>query len=244
MRRTRVSAPVARALRGWAPALALLLCATACRAADRVEEVRKARGEEIATLVRSAQVAWPVGELYLRAFKKEQQLEVWGGEPGKPLVLIKRYPICAASGALGPKRKEGDLQVPEGLYELGRFNPASSYHLSLEITYPNASDRVLSDPKRPGGLIYLHGNCVSIGCIAIEDGPIEEVYLMALEARTRRIPIHIFPFRFDGAPLEPGPHADFWRQLQPAYTAFEANRRPPTAKINAKTGAYVVSPGK
>jgi murein L,D-transpeptidase YafK len=169
---------------------------------------------------------------------------VWGGEAGAPLALIKRYPICAASGGLGPKRKEGDLQVPEGFYELGRFNPRSSYHLSLEITYPNASDRLLSDPKSPGGLIYLHGNCVSIGCIAIEDGPIEEVYLLALEARTRRIPIHIFPFRFDGAALGLGPNAAFWKQLQPAYTAFEVNQRPPIAKVDAKTGAYVVLPGK
>jgi murein L,D-transpeptidase YafK len=221
-----------------------LLGTCSALAEDRVAQVRKARGAEVEALVRSAQVAWPVGELYLRAFKKEQQLEVWGGEPGKPLTLIKRYPICAASGVLGPKRKEGDLQVPEGLYTLGRFNPTSSYHLSLEITYPNTSDRVLSDPKHPGGLIYLHGNCVSIGCIAIEDGPIEEVYLMALEARSRPIPIHIFPFRFAGAPLEPGPNAAFWKQLEPAYTAFEATHRPPIAKVDAKTGAYAVSQGK
>jgi murein L,D-transpeptidase YafK len=106
---------------------------------------------------------------------------------------------------------------------------------------------VLSDPKAPGSAIYIHGNCASIGCIAIEDGPIEEVYLFALDAKQRRIPIHIFPSKLDAAGLkevEGQPNAAFWKQLAPGYAAFEANHRPPLVKVDGKTGAYVVSAGR
>ena len=104
------------------------------------------------------------------------------------------------SGAIGPKRSEGDNQVPEGFYYINEFNPASNYHLSLGLNYPNASDKVLSDVKNPGGDIYIHGNCVSTGCIAIQDAPIEEVYLIASMAKTGGldfIPVHIFPVKYD-----------------------------------------------
>jgi murein L,D-transpeptidase YafK len=137
--------------------------------------------------------------------------------------------------------------VPEGFYELKSFNPQSNFHLSVEVSYPNASDRVLSHPKKPGGLIYIHGNCASIGCIAIEDGPIEEVYLFALDVRVRRIPIHIFPQKLDPAGLAElggGPHLAFWKQLAPGYTLFEASQRPPAVKVDVKTGAYRVSAGR
>ena len=137
--------------------------------------------------------------------------------------------------------------MPEGFYELQSFNPQSNFHLSLQVSYPNASDRVLSDKAKPGGAIYIHGNCASIGCIAIEDGPIEEVYLFALDAKVRRIPIHIFPQRLDAAgvkELEAGPHGAFWKELVPGYLLFEQTRRPPAAKVDAKTGSYAVSAGR
>lgn len=225
----------------------VLLWAAAAGAEDRVADARKRRTEDVKALAKAAGLSYPVGEVYLRAFKKEKVLELWAGEAKKPLKLVKSYPFCAASGELGPKRREGDLQVPEGFYELQSFNPQSNFHLSLQVSYPNASDRVLSDPKKPGGAIYIHGNCASIGCIAIEDGPIEEVYLFALDAKVRRIPIHIFPQRLDEAgakEAQAGPHAAFWQQLVPGYALFEANRRPPSSKVDAKTGGYVVSEGR
>lgn len=222
--------------------LTLVVAATAL-AKDKVKEVRARRTADVKALLEKAGLTYPADEVYLRAFKKERQLELWAGKKGQPLVLIETYPFCAASGELGPKRREGDLQVPEGLYEVPSFNPFSSYHLSMEVSYPNASDRLRSDAKRPGGNIYLHGNCASIGCIAIEDGPIEEVYLIAFDAKRRPIRFDIFPARLDKAGLESlnaPAQLDFWKELAPAYTAFEQNHRPAAFTVSKKTGAYVL----
>ncbi|MFT3842421.1 MAG: L,D-transpeptidase family protein [Myxococcaceae bacterium] len=226
---------------------ALLLClvCSAAFAADRVSKARENKTETLKALFKEKQLPFPPEELYLRAFKQEKLLEVWSGPKGKPLTLVKAYPICAASGELGPKRKEGDLQVPEGFYEIKSFNPTSNFHLSMEVSYPNRSDRVLSDKEHPGGAIYVHGNCASIGCIAIQDDPIEEVYLMALDAEVRPVHIDIFPRRLDDDGLkayEGDPSFDFWKQLAPGFAAFEKNHRPPSVKIDAKTGAYAVAP--
>ena len=225
----------------WAWALCLV-CSVAI-AGDRVAQARLDQTEPLKKLFKDAGLSYPPDELYLRAFKQEKEVEVWSGPRGKALTLIQRYPICAASGELGPKREEGDNQVPEGFYEIKSFNPTSTYHLSIEVSYPNASDAVLGTKGKLGGLIYLHGNCVSIGCIAITDGPAEQVYLMALDAKVRRIPIHIFPKRLDEAglkSLEGNPNLGFWKQLQPGYRSFEASHRPPSVKIDPKTGAYLI----
>jgi murein L,D-transpeptidase YafK len=104
------------------------------------------------------------------------------------------------SGAMGPKRMEGDYQVPEGFYYINEFNPNSLYHLSLGLNYPNASDRILSDSSRPGNNIYIHGNCVSTGCIPISDVPIEELYYIASNVKAQGqdfIPVHVFPVRYN-----------------------------------------------
>jgi hypothetical protein len=95
---------------------------------------------------------------------------------------------------------EGDYQVPEGFYYINEFNPRSNYYLSLGINYPNASDRLLSDSLRPGGGIYIHGSCVSVGCIPLTDEQIEEVYILAAHAKNQGqdyIPVHIFPIRYN-----------------------------------------------
>ncbi len=100
------------------------------------------------------------------------------------------------SGVLGPKRKEGDLQVPEGFYYINDFNPHSKYHLSLGLSYPNEADRINSPHKKLGGQIYIHGDCVSTGCIAIGDKNIEELYQLC-EKSVQPIPVHIFPINFN-----------------------------------------------
>lgn len=224
------------------------------QAKDRVEAARRAKAEVVARTFAEAGVAWPPGELYVRAFKQERELEVWAGEKGQRLRKVKTFPFCAASGDVGPKRREGDEQVPEGFYTLDQFNPRSQFHLSMRVSYPNDADRRLG--QRPlGGAIYVHGNCMSIGCIAIEDGPIEELYLMVLEARRRMkrdVPIHIFPRRLDAgglAALERHPRAtprlvSFWRGLEPGWRFFEETRRPPRVSVDARTGAYTVKPGR
>ena len=230
------------------------LYAPPASAKDRVAAARQSRSRDVSEIFTAAGVPYPPPELYLRAFKHERQLEVWAGEAGKPLKKVKTYPFCAASGELGPKRQEGDLQVPEGFYTIDLFNPTSAFHLSMRVSYPNDSDRVLG--RRPlGGAIMVHGNCVSIGCIAIQDGPIEELYLMTLDAKRRmgrNVPIHIFPRQLNAeglAELEKtaGPNAallTFWKGLEPGYSLFEETKRPPRVSVDTKTGAYRVKAGK
>lgn len=223
--------------------LLLTLVSTAALAKDKVKEVRERRTADVKALLEKAGLTYPVDEVYLRGLKKERLLELWAGKRGAPMVLVKSYPFCAASGELGPKRKEGDLQVPEGLYEVPSFNPYSDYHLSMKVSYPNASDRLRSDAKRPGGLIYLHGNCASIGCIAIQDEPIEEVYLIVIDAKRQPARFDIFPTRLTAeglAGLDDSANAEFWKELMPAYTAFEQNHRPAPFTVSKKTGAYVL----
>lgn len=212
----------------------------------RIDGIRKARADDVKQLLAAAGLPSPVDTVYLRAFKEEKVVELWAGKKGAPLVLVKTYPVCAASGEPGPKRMEGDLQVPEGLYEISEFNPGSNFHLSMKVSYPNASDRVRSDAKRPGGLIYMHGNCASIGCIAIEDGPIEEVYLIAQDAKTRPIRVDIFPARL--TPEWMTAHADsshlsFWKELEPGFRVFEVTKRPAAFTVGPQ-GAYRVKEPK
>src|SRR6476661_5799507 len=109
---------------------------------------------------------WPAKYVYIRSFKYDAQIELWVKNEAKDKYrLFKTYKVCMQSGSMGPKRLQGDYQVPEGFYYINEFNPRSSYHLSLGINYPNASDKVLSDSLKPGGEIYIHGNCVTVGCI-------------------------------------------------------------------------------
>ncbi len=197
-------------------------------AADRVATARTERAEDVKQLWKAAGLKAAPQELYLRAFKQERELEVWGGPGGKALSLIKTYPFCAASGELGPKRKEGDLQVPEGFYEVSAFNPWSDFHLSLKVSYPNASDKILSDAEHPGGLIYLHGGCASIGCIAITDPAIEEVYLLAVDSTVRPLHFDLFPSRACDADA-------FSKELRAGASRLSrSHHRPTRVKIDAE----------
>lgn len=187
--------------------------------------------------------------LFIRGFKKEKKLEVWIREKNKPeYALLTTYDFCSTSGVLGPKRKEGDKQIPEGVYQVNHFNPVSNFHLSLGINYPNAADKILSDRQRPGSAIYIHGNCVTIGCIPITDDKIKELYILAIEARNNgqlTIPVHIFPTTLDVATFNQlktdYSHApaliDFWSNLQSVYLDFEKTKQVNTVKTNAR-GQY------
>jgi murein L,D-transpeptidase YafK len=187
--------------------------------------------------------------LFLRGFKKEQKLEVWIREKNAlSFSLLHTYDFCSTSGTLGPKRKEGDLQIPEGIYHINHFNPLSNFYLSLGVSYPNASDKILSDKKSPGGLIYVHGNCVTVGCIPITDEKIKELYVLAVEACNngqKQIPIHIFPSRLSDLSLaeleqEYGKtHVDFWRNLQLIYTDFERSKKLKRVTVDSK-GGYIL----
>jgi murein L,D-transpeptidase YafK len=189
-------------------------------------------------------------DLFLRAFKKEAILEVWiKNRTDKKFILLKKYPICSSSGRLGPKRKFGDLQVPEGFYQIDRFNPASNFHLSLGINYPNNSDKVLSSSKNLGGDIFIHGACVTVGCIPLTDDLIEELYLLSVDAKSngqKTIPVHIFPSKLSidnfnkikGEYIKYPDLIRFWTNLKEGYDFFEQNQKLPKITIDKK-GKYI-----
>ncbi len=172
---------------------------------------------------------------YLRAFKENRELELWL-QNNQRWQLFRTYPIAAASGQLGPKLMEGDRQVPEGFYQItnNQLNPASNYHLAMNIGYPNAYDR---HHQRTGSFIMIHGSDVSIGCLAMTDPSIEEIYLIiqgSLANGQSHIPAHLFPFRMSSERMQAAqkdPHYVFWKTLQPAYLAFEQQPQPPKVKI-------------
>jgi len=219
---------------------------------DRYPRVRRARAAaqpRLEARFRMAGLAYPGREVFLRIFKVEGELELWSrNNRGDPFALVHVYAVCAASGTVGPKRREGDLQVPEGFYRVSGFNPWSQFHLSLRLDYPNASDRIVSDRRRPGGDIFIHGSCVTIGCIPIRDGPIEELYLAAVDARSAgqaHIPVHIFPCRLERDRLELEGLAagrsglmDFWLNLKQGYDGFEKTRRLPRVTVD-RAGRYL-----
>jgi murein L,D-transpeptidase YafK len=175
---------------------------------------------------KNARLSFPPTRLFIRVFKAEKQMELWGGNHDGSLALIKTYAIAAASGRPGPKRQAGDMQVPEGVYRIARFNPHSAYHRSLGLNYPNSSDRILGVRGRLGSDVYIHGNHVSAGCMAMTDSKIEEIYFLASHARGA-IPVYIFPCKMSAPTyrtleVEYPQYASFWRELKPIYDAFEA----------------------
>ena len=197
-------------------------------------------------------LVWPAKYIYIRSFKYDSQMEVWVKNDIKdPFQLFKTYKICALAGTLGPKRMAGDFQVPEGFYYINEFNPKSNYYLSLGLNYPNVSDRILSDSLQPGGDIYIHGSCVTVGCIPITDGQIDELYILAAHAKDAGqdfIPVHIFPIRYnvkrssdylnkltkDDPSLK-----QFALRLEDAFDYFEKYRQLPVIMTNER-GDYVV----
>ncbi len=225
-----------------------------------IKNVAKQNAKQAAVLMQKAdtlkkqlaamQMEWPVKQIYVRSFKYDSQLEVWvRNKSNEPYKLFKTYKVCALSGALGPKRIEGDYQVPEGFYYINQFNPRSTYNMSLGLNYPNESDRLLSDSIKPGNDIFIHGSCVTVGCIPINT-QIEELYLMAAYAYEQGedfIPVHIFPIRFDVQKSKEFLHKStkddpeyhrFTGRLKEVYDYFEQNKKLPVISINNK-GEYL-----
>lgn len=188
-------------------------------------------------------------EIFLQVFKQEKLVELWAkAKTNKQFILIREFDVCTSLGTLGPKRKEGDMQVPEGFYHIAHFNPESNFYLSLGINYPNASDCMFADKQHPGGAIYIHGNCVTIGCIPITDDKIKELYVYAVEARNNgqtQVPVHIFPCRMNDVNMQALKNhyktnvalLQFWTNLKQGYDFFRVNNHLPTVSIN-KNGFY------
>ncbi len=206
---------------------------------SRVQTAYKNKKASIETLLKSKNLQLSSLEIHLRAYKSEQIMEVWAkNKTDQTFVKLIDYEICRLSGEIGPKRKEGDLQVPEGFYYINHFNPESSFHLSLGINYPNKSDKILGDKQHPGGSIYIHGKCVTIGCLPITDDKIEELYILCLEAKNngqQKITVTIFPSRMSPekynnlkslSTIEQ--HTlNLWEDLDTEYRYFESKKRLP-----------------
>lgn len=182
--------------------------------------------------------------VFVRVLKEEGELELWvEAKEGERWKLFRKWRIAGMSGKLGPKLKEGDLQAPEGFYEVGKkqLNPMSRFHLSFNVGYPNAYDRYHG---RTGSLIMVHGSNVSIGCFAMTDPVIEEIYLLveaALKGGQEAVKVQIFPFRMTPEKMAAveGEWAGFWREaLWPGYERFEKTGVPP--EVGVREGRYWV----
>ncbi len=176
--------------------------------------------------------------IFIRIFKKSGELEVWVKNFQK-FELFKTYKLCRFSGSLGPKIRLDDCQSPEGFYYVtaDQLNPSSQFHMSFNIGYPNSYDRAHG---RTGSALMVHGACVSIGCYAITDEKIEEVYTMADAAFRGGQPffrVHIFPFRMTKKNMEQYKESKwygFWKNLKQGYDIFENERKPPNVMVRGK----------
>ncbi len=218
----------------------------------RLASIYSAKEDTLQKEFEAKGLKWPAKYVYIRSFKYDAQLEVWvKNEIKDKYKLFKTYKVCMQSGTMGPKRLQGDYQVPEGFYYINEFNPHSNYHLSLGLNYPNASDRILSDSLRPGDGIYIHGSCVSVGCIPVTNEDIEEIYIITSYAKANGedfIPVHVFPIRYtqrkswdyfrqsskNNAGLQ-----KFALQLKDAFDKFEETRQVPLVLVDRK-GDYVI----
>ena len=217
---------------------------------DRVRAAVAEKEPAIKRLFAEKGLSYPPKQIFIRVFKREQTVELWvSGAGHDAFELLKEYRVCASSGTVGPKRQQGDDQVPEGFYRLARFNPLSNFHLSLGVSYPNQADKILGAKGRLGGDIFIHGNCVTIGCVPITDEGIKELYVIAVEARSAgqtSIPIHIFPSRLNDKGLKrlrrefgDPKLQEFWMSLKPGFDFFESNHRLPIVTVD-KQGKYQI----
>jgi murein L,D-transpeptidase YafK len=215
-------------------------------------EAMKRKEDTLKHQFANKKLSWPVNYIYIRSFKYDSKLEVWVKREKKDsFKLFKTYPVCALAGTLGPKRIQGDYQVPEGFYHINEFNARSAYHLSLGLNYPNESDKLLSDSTLPGGDIYIHGSCVTTGCIPIQNENIEELYILASHAKNSGqdfIPVHIFPIYFK-APKSVGylnkflkdfpEHTGLTEKMKQVFYYFEKNKNLPVI-MTGTDGAYIL----
>ncbi len=170
--------------------------------------------------------------LLIVAYKEEKLLELYGKKLSEQEYrLLKTFPVCTLSGELGPKRKQGDNQVPEGFYYINRFNPASNFYLSLGINYPNKADIAKLKTINAGEDIFIHGSCYTAGCFPMTDDLIKEIYVYAVHAKNNgqeEIPVYIFPFRMTDEIFnrnrERYEHKhdviEFWTNLRQGYKLF------------------------
>jgi len=203
----------------------------------RVSQAWTKYNDSLQRLFQGHGLAYPPRDIYIRSFKSNNEMELWARDSDTAkYTLVKQYHVCALSGILGPKRCEGDRQVPEGFYFIDDYNPKSDFHLSMLLNYPNYSDLMMGDKKRPGGDVYIHGGCLTVGCLPMTDGVIQELYVVCMTAKMNGqnyIPVHIYPVRLDRKGLNylgrnfagDTTKQRFWVNLKSGYDYFERNRK-------------------
>ncbi|CAM2909933.1 L,D-transpeptidase family protein [Legionella worsleiensis] len=151
---------------------------------------------QLISFFNKAGVSYPPREIALLAFKSERKVELWAKNPNQKWTHIHNYPLTGFSGRLGPKLRENDKQIPEGIYRLVNFNPFSSMHLSMMINYPNNFDRekgYQDGRKQLGNNIFIHGRNLSVGCLAIGDLAIDQLFVLARRVGLSNIQLIIAP---------------------------------------------------
>ncbi|MBV5318784.1 MAG: murein L,D-transpeptidase [Desulfobulbaceae bacterium] len=212
---------------------------TSPRAENLIAKARQKIEQEL------RQKGFAVGQpIFVRIFKLPGILELWMNK-GQGYELFKTYQVCNYSGFPGPKVNEGDWQSPEGFYSVAaeKMNPKSQYHLAFDIGYPNDLDTA---KNRSGSLIMVHGDCQSVGCFAMTNNRIEEIYTLAHAALMKgqeRFSVHIFPFPLTAKNLNKfasSPWINFWKTLEPGFSSFELHKQVPVVAVN--NGEYVITP--
>lgn len=181
--------------------------------------------------------------VYIQIFKEERTLELYG-KIGNEYRLLDSYRICNFSGGLGPKRRQGDFKSPEGFYSVGlsQLKPDSRFYRAINVGFPNEFDR---QQGYEGKYLMIHGSCVSVGCYAMTDTYIEDIYNYveaALRNGQARVGVSIYPFRMTDSNLQRhrnSVYASFWQQLQPGYREFVQHRVPPAISVTG--GRYVLN---
>lgn len=218
----------------------LILINTACHSrksstekiTDRVQNAVAEKEQKITSLLKLYKLKKDSLNVLFVAYKDNDQLDLYAKNSAEASYRkIDSFAICKRSGKLGPKKAEGDKQVPEGFYHIDRFNPQSLFHLSLGINYPNELDKSLG---RTGSDIFIHGKCETVGCLPMTDALIKEIYLYAAWAKDAgqvNIPVYIFPFAMtDENRQQNKAHVDaetllFWKNLQEGYQLFNTNNK-------------------
>jgi murein L,D-transpeptidase YafK len=213
---------------------------------SRVDEVRRRVAPR---LNKELQVSgFALGDpIFIRIFKESRELELWLRQKNTArFQLWKTYPVAAMSGRLGPKLAEGDGQAPEGFYEVNAnaLNPESEFHLSFNVGYPNAFDTV---NERTGSWIMVHGGSASVGCFAMTDPVVEEIYLIAeaaLKNGQQTFAVHVFPFRMTEDRMREAAVSEwlpFWENLRVGFVLFEEKHVPPAVRV--VDGQYIFKEG-
>ena len=229
--------------RGVAVGLSVAACALIAGCDDSYLDQSSGRSQQPISSTTLAEMSkldtTPSAPTIIRTYKKEAELEIWKMKSSGEYALLKTYPMCRWSGQLGPKKREGDMQVPEGFYTIapGQMNPNSHYYLSFNVGYPNAYDRAYG---RGGGNVMVHGVCSSAGCFSMTDEQVADIYAIARKSFAggqREIQLQSYPFHMTAenlAKFRLDPNIDFWKDLKNGSDHFEVTKAEPSVLVCGK----------